>query len=341
MSGTLPFDPELHLCYTATLRRSIFLGSWNKTCGLSNLHITSGTEVYVFVLEENTDKTDRCYSTAFWKPLLLPFTSKYNDYGGGEESSGAGFQLIMDSIANKLVEQELGENVYHDIAVKKEGFGEEQFFESVHENRLFMRAYNGAGPIIDYVMLRKDIVDNILETRVIEQYVGEGKGTGGWSNCYIYYKFEDILKDLPEFMDELTKKLTPPIGSDTDMVLHNMIIQMMHGFENIFEYKHPNKIGKWVRGDSHRFSSIVRVSELVTGLIEAGKRTEADLLMIDYLKGQYVNEFMEATRKNWAPGGHEGSQNQNVKEYRTLMSAITTVLDAEQSEWDDENGDED
>jgi hypothetical protein len=161
------------------------MGCWNKTCGLSNLHIIAGTDVYVFVLEENTDKTDRCYSTAFWRPLLLPFTSKYNDYGGGEESGGPGFQLIMDSIAKELTEMEVGDNEYHDIAVKKEGFGEEQFFESVHEHRLFKKSYYGDKQVIDFVMMRKDIVDYILENRVIERYVGEGKGTTGYSNSYI------------------------------------------------------------------------------------------------------------------------------------------------------------
>ena len=35
------------------------MGSWNKTCGISNLHIYAGTPVYVFVLQENPNKTDR------------------------------------------------------------------------------------------------------------------------------------------------------------------------------------------------------------------------------------------------------------------------------------------
>ena len=32
------------------------MGSWNKTCGLSNLHIRAGDPVYVFVLEKDSEK---------------------------------------------------------------------------------------------------------------------------------------------------------------------------------------------------------------------------------------------------------------------------------------------
>ena len=64
-------------------------------------------------------------------------------------------------------------------------------------------------------------------------------------------------------------------------------------------------------------------------LIKADKRAEAESLLTDYLKGQYIDAFMEATRKNWAPGGHEGSQSQSADEYRLLMKAMTAALDAD------------
>jgi hypothetical protein len=307
------------------------MGCWNKTCGLSNLHIISGDEVYVFVIEENTDKTDRCYSTAFWKPLLLPFTSKYNDYGGGEESSGAGFQLIMDSVAKQLTEIDQGKNQFHDIAVKKAGFGEEQFFESVHEGRLFKKDYNGIKTTIDFVMMRKDVVDYILENRVIEQYVGEGKGTTGYSNSYISYKFEDILKDLPEFMDKIDSVSDQEAArKNPDLAEALMELRYARGL-SIFGYEHPNKVSKWLRGDGYRYSSIISEQDALLSLLKDGKRTEAELLVTDLLKGHYINNFMESTRKNWAPGGHEGSQSQDADEYRLLISAMTNALDVEKA----------
>jgi hypothetical protein len=316
------------------------MGCWNKTCGLSNLHITHGDEVYVFVIEENTDKTDRCYTTSFWRPLLLPFTSKYNDYGGGEESSGPGFQLIMDSVAKQLVETDLGKNRYHDIAVKKEGFGEEQFFDAVHEHRLFKTDYYGVTAVIDFVMMRKDVVDYILENRVIEKYVGEGKGTSGYGNSYVTYKFKDILKDLPEFMDKLEIVADLESASNKPELAETLMELMRSGGLSIFSYDHPNKVSERLRGDNYRVSSIVSERDAVLSLLKAGKRAEAESLVTDLLKGHYIDTFMESTRKNWAPGGHEGSQNQDADEYRLLIKAMTNALDADDAYWKEVNGED-
>ncbi len=324
------------------------MGSWNKTCGLSNLHIRSGDEVYVFVLEESTDKTDRCYSTAFWRPLLLPFTSKYNDYGGGEDSAGPGLQLILDGISDRLVEMDVGENTSHDIPVKKIGFGEEQFFETVHESRLFTKSWGrSVSTMVDYVMIRKDIVDHILNNRVIEDYVGNSKGTGGWGNNYNFYKFDDILKDIPEFMNKLEKITSvkkyegKPVDITEDQANSYLVGRLIsQGLGMVFDYDHPNKVTKWLRGDSYRFSSIVDVKTEILELLKTGKRPEAELLLIEHLKGQYINSLMECTRKNWAPGGHEGSQSQDADGYRLLINAMTVVLDAEKAEYDAENGED-
>ncbi|KAI9549452.1 hypothetical protein GHT06_001852 [Daphnia sinensis] len=183
------------------------MGCWSKTCGLSNLHITAGTPVYVFVLEDSR-AGDHCYSTNLFKPLLLPFESEYNDYGGGENSSGVAFELIMDGIKSRLVEVPLGENKYHDIAITKEKFDEELFFEAVHEDRLSISSYGSTDPTnLQFVMFRKDVVDDILENRVIEKYVGDGKGTCGYGNNYISYKFADVVADVKSLLIDTRTKV--------------------------------------------------------------------------------------------------------------------------------------
>lgn len=299
------------------------MGSWNKTCGLSNLHIYSGTPVYVFVLEEGRDKTDRCYSTAFWSPILVPFNSEYNDYGGGENSSGIAFELIMQALAENLTEVEVGNNEYHDLAVKKDGFGEEQFFESVHENRLSSR-----NRLIDFVMFRKDVVDNILENRVIERYVGDSKGTCGWGNNYIKYNFADILADIPEFMDLVETKIKESTSDKSGLSK----FKLMQGFGDMFEYTHTNKVAQYMRGDSYRYSRLFSIDETIIELLIDNNRDDAEELLKFALIGKYIDGFMECTRHNWAPAGHEGSQSAEVDDQRVLCNAIVKVLDAEKAE---------
>lgn len=316
------------------------MGSWYKTCGLSKMHITGG-DVMVFVLEKNMDQTDRCYSTAFWTPNLVPFYSKYYDYGHGEDDHGIALPYIMEGIKQALVEMELGDNEYHDVAVKKDEFDIEMFYESVHENRLFKKNYRGLEQMIDFVMIRKDIADDILANWQREEYVGSDKGDCGYDNAYRKVTFAKILEDLPEFMEALAEHLKPM--SEMDEVGNAALLQMklLGGFSTIFDYKHPNLVARWVRGvEDYRFSRLITPSEIVTDLMNEGKIKEATEFMIDMLKGLYINCFMEMTRRHWAPGGHEGSQGQEAHGYRIMAEATLRALDREKKESLEETGDE-
>ena len=151
------------------------MGSWNKTCGLSNLYINSGEPVMVFTLVRNNYLTDFCYSTALYSPVLIPFYSEYNDYGAGENSSGIGLSLTIEALSKSLVEIEQGKNEYHDIPVKREGFDEDKYWEAIHEGRLNVLDYKGKEANVQFVMFHKRVVDYILENYVQDNYVGQGK----------------------------------------------------------------------------------------------------------------------------------------------------------------------
>lgn len=309
------------------------MGCWNKTCGLSNLHITAGEQAYVFVLEKNKDASDHCYATHLYSPLLLPFVTEYDDYGGGENSTGPGFPIIMEAIKQQLHEMELGENKYHDIAVTKESFGERLFFEAVHEGRLFRENHYGEPSRVEYVMFRKDVVDYILENRVIERYVGDGKGTCGWDNNYIQYKFADIVADILPMLKEMLEQVEK---AREEGVTERMLFRLLGGIEYMFDYGHPNLAVKWLRGDNYRYSRIVDMKQVFSKMFEnPSEESVLDLeaLLTEYLKGLFIDSFMEVTRKSWIPAGHEGSQSQERDEYRLLIAATEMVLDAEEEKY--------
>lgn len=313
------------------------MGCWNKTCGLSNLHIYAGTPVYVFVLEENKNRDDNCYATGLYRPLRLPFESVYNDYGGGESSGGPGFEMIMEGIRKLLVEMPLGENQYHDIEVTREEFGEDLFFEAVHEHRLKISYHSSDSIPVEFTMFRKDIVDDILENRVIEQYVGGGKGTGGYGNNYIYYKFKDIVADIKPMLEEIKKEINQRETEGVSKKLIRLHHSLSGGF---FDYNHPNKAAKWLRGDDYRYSQIVDIREIVYNSIEDNTDEAYDkleIILAEYLKGVFIDGFMHAARKTWVPGGHEGSQNDSGDALRILCSATIKALDREHAEYDVED----
>ena len=299
------------------------MGSWNKTCGLSKLHITAGTPVYIFVLEDNKRNDDRCYTTALYYPTLMPFYGVYNDYGGGEECHGVGLPYIIDGIKESLIEMELGENERHDIAIKKEGFDVNLFFDGVHKHRLKVNSFQGDTDV-DFVMMRADIVDGMLNNWVRERYVGDGKSNSG---SYNRYTFTDILNEIDTFIVDLKS-----IMGD---IMINMGYPYIQFIETAMRSKLRDKYNlvSYITGDRH--GTIIRPLELIVDTILSGDIDVARALLIDFLKASFIDSFMDSTRNVWVPGCHEGSQNNEHNGYRLLTALVSDALDREQAEYDE------
>ncbi len=299
------------------------MGCWNKTCGLTRLPIFDGEDTFVFVIQRNEPGESRCYSTALYAPLLLPFKAKYNDYGGGKECSGYS-NLIMGGVAKHLVEMEVGENEHHDIEVKREGFDEEKFFETVHEDRLFMLDYERKPNQLEFVMMRAKSVRYVLDNWEMEKYVGEGKGnrpddTSKYSpNSYLYYKFQDVIDTVPALIDMLSDKMRK---AKDDM---DRFIIATSGFEFLSddELTLSGRAMRLAAGSNYRFCSVVRPTSEILNLVKDGKRDEAIQMTCDFLVGYYINDYMDETRLIWTPGCHEGSQSDAGKEHTLLANAI-------------------
>lgn len=301
------------------------MGCWNKTCGLSNLAIHEGEPVMVFTLVQNNDISDFCYSTALYSPVLLPFYSHYNDYGAGERSSGVGLPLIIDGLKERLIEQEQGENQYHDIPVKRDTFDEDKYWEAIHERRLKVGHYNGGIRDVQFVMFHKRVVDHILENYVMQQFVKRGDNYE-----YVDYKFADILASLPPVIEALMK------SRDADSFRWFRPLEMM-----MDEDLKDNLAADYLRySDTYRYSNLIDINVLIHELV---KQNADDLLahvLIDHLTAKFIDGFMMSTRKVWIPGCHEGSQSSEDDAYRALMAAMTKVLDEDKAKYDYEYGDD-
>lgn len=301
------------------------MGCWNQTCGLTQLHIRHGDEVMVFAMVKNRKVDSLCYSTPFYSPIMMPFYAKYDDYGGGEECSGLGLPIVMDVLKRNLVELPVGDNKYHDIAVKREDFNDQLFFEACQEHRMFVKGrFDRERQHVNFVMFRKDVIDHLIGNRVLELYVGPEKGTYGWDNSYVSYKFEDILADVPAVADYLLTVESTPLG----------LWEPMHQLRNLGS----NYAAKWLQnGTDYRFSNMFRIDQYVVHLIQKKAKDKLVEFLSEYLKAVFIDSFLLDTRKHWSPQSGAGSQQQEHKPYRLLMSAMEHVLDAEKAEWESEN----
>lgn len=319
------------------------MGCWNQTCGLTQIHIRAGEKVMVFPLVES-HRDSMCYSTPFWTPFPIPFASEYNDYGGGENSSGIGLDMIIECLQKKLVEIEQGENQYHDIAVKREGFNEDLFWEAIHEMRLKIDTH-GKQKEVGFVMFKQSIVDYLIEHEEFSHYEGYDK-TG---SKYTHYKFADVLTSLDTVLD----KLFAVDEDDLDDVPEEMRAKlkqimrryrMVEGAANdVYEADNHNWAAEWLRygQGSHLgysgFSSSI-LEDKLGEYIDANDREGGRELLTQYLTMHFIDSFMMGTRKFWSPQAGAGSQNDSPDGYRLLAAAMTKVLDDEKAErdaWDE------
>ena len=312
------------------------MGCWNQTCGLTQLHIRANQDVVVFAMTKNNGVDSLCYTTPFYAPVMMPFYAKYNDYGGGEECHGIGFNIVMDAIKEELVELPVGENQYHDIAVKKEGFGEEQFFEAVHEDRLFVKGMNPRQRIhVGFMMIRKDIFDHILENRVLERYVGNNQGTiakWGDSKDYIEFKFADVAADIPACVDYIFTALQ----DESNVLARFDPLRYLRKLNDNSLRPVGNRAASYLSHEDYRYSSLVRPSSEIDRYISTDDKTGLTEYLTEYLKALWIDGFMLDTRKFWSPQAGAGSQQDEHEGYELLIDAMTAALASEKREYEED-----
>jgi len=298
------------------------MGCWNKTCGLTNLHITAGTPVIVFVLTKNLQADSMCYTTPFFQPLLMPFYSEYDDYGGGENSYGFGFDYIMSTVKESLIESGIGDNPYHDIAVTRNNFDEKMFFNACGKQRLKIKTSRGQVQETTFVMFHKSAVDDVLENFEQTNFVSDPNS--GYH--YETYKFVDIVQSVPELVDVLME-----IGADESR--SDRIMRLYDPFYGKFPVD-KNLAKSWLAGKY--ISEIYDQNKIIAKYVDAKDSAGLTMFLTETIKAVYINHFMLMTRKMWIPTSGEGSQEGDHKPYHVLINSMNKILANEQASREEE-----
>jgi hypothetical protein len=306
------------------------MGCWNKTCALSNLHINAGDSVYVFLIEEQPTKTNHCESTHLYSPILVPFYSRYDDYGTGENNTGAALPVIIESLKQKLIEKELGYNSYHDLEVKRDKLTVDNLFELMREQRLCVNnPYKSIHPDqpqelkVEFVMMRKDIVDKILYNYKIDYYDANFKTKE--------IGFNDILEDVDFVINYFQEEnnycaYTEEFQTIRPHFLRGALIERNSKMSKLVEYF-----------DSYYFSKTVPIFDNLVNFVRNHDTYLAREFLTDALKGAFIAKFMENTRRSWIPQCGEGSQNTDPDGHKLLAETVIEVLQKEKEElayWD-------
>ena len=112
--------------------------------------------------------------------------------------------FIIDTIREKLVEHELGDNKYHDIEVKKENFNFDLLREANHEGRLQVLDLYGEPTTLKAIMVRQTALDKLLQRFTWDTYRGitqEDHANGK------YYRTLNYTQHCEEMCKYISKEL--------------------------------------------------------------------------------------------------------------------------------------
>ena len=301
------------------------MGCWNHTCAITNLPIFAGEEVEVILLKSNSkyhEHSSFCYTEAYYTPLPLTFSGKYNDYGAVEDCHGHALPLIVESLKKHLFEMEVGENEYHDIAAKKENFDIKELFNLDHEQRLFIENRRMAHDMRDsirikHIVIRKAVFDGIISAMQVERWTSKGRVKLGYEGllkeCVEYTKALDEIVEL----DKLDFKR---LSWESSTRFEDIIVTRMFSdnYEGSYQMHYP-----------------ISMPEIFFKMRE-NKDENYQNILENALKMSILRRFMDYSRKSWCVPSGVGSQEDNTT-YQELCARLTlSEAEVVKHRWDDE-----
>jgi len=138
------------------------MGCFNETCLISQLPITHGDSVRLFLIVKNnliennnlSIRFNRCSSDGLWQPYSLPIKGVYNDYGWIENMKSEQYvPVLMDLLQKDLVYKETGDKLI------LEGF--DDLISLLRNEEVYLKFLFGTR-WFGYVMVLEDIYQTVL-----------------------------------------------------------------------------------------------------------------------------------------------------------------------------------
>lgn len=295
------------------------MGCWNGTCMLTNTPVFHGDEVYMFLLQQKkiVEDINLCYPNGFWEPLPFYIEGEYNDYGAVEDHHGPLIPTILTHIHRYLIEMEVGDNEFHDIAVKKEEFNLEVLHDADHENRLFIKSPLFGEPYrMKHVIIRKNVLDSLLQRYVIEytEYNREMQEI-----TYHTLTFNEIVDIAKSFLSEIK-------AMDKDDWKRYDILECG---KNLFCKYLPREV---------RYSGMSPQILLIEAINDNNDEL-AYAIMYQLCVFTWLSTFMSAGRRIWSPQSGAGSQDQETKAQELLAHLILEESKIIHDRWDEDDED--
>ena len=309
------------------------MGSWNETCGISQLPIRPGEKVRVLFIVGRPPYSDNnrtggiYYVDDIYYPYALPVRGEYGDYGYIENVvEDWNTEHIINLLKRDMVEKELGENKYHDPPTKKDNLTIENVVEWIGENRVdleyFRRHY-------DYDFESRPSKETLVKEERVIYYLGHvfileniyqtciSRGILEWGEYNDMRvkqtkEGEEFVKDMIDRYNEC-KKIPDYQFTNTDRYL----------FPSGGDFGHNFKTPPFVPGGLEAYPTYIWNKVLKEDFTD----TDRDIFIKEFLDFSSVSQRMYMMRKYWHPQSGLGSQSESWEDYKLLSQTIIKHCD--------------
>ncbi len=256
-----------------------------------------------------------CYIGDLWTPLCYPIRGEYDDYGSVDnipdttDKDRAELQQFLDAFKKYCLPIGVGENEYHDAAVKDYSLAE--ILNSLREGRCFMNhkstlpQYKDRLVPIAWMMIKESVWQSLLATDV-------KKSKEVWAykdDKFDQYSLEGIRQEVTHNINLLKKQhladqIDPKSATLEDLdELLNLMKEMSESFGGLMGYR-------------FRFWSQSPLScpPLNENLIDVVTECE------------YMHTMLSILRINYAPTTGSGSQCDNYRLWKLVYKSWNKII---------------
>ena len=341
------------------------MGSWNGTCGVSQLPIISGDKVRLFILIPNQiegikeEPNSFVYSTDLFRPLGLPIRASYSDYGAVEDiEEDFNTKIIFNELKSTVVlprdkpfsaddEVETDDNDYLKV-VSVDGGDITVIERNKHKAEPFvvkavdLRQSNRENFYDDMGDLQKTI--ELIERNVIEQ--GPNIVNRFYAKPGLFMVRENVFQAISADIkdgDDFRYKTIKQMGESIDEFIKNYQ-KLLEEEEDDFSFRlynlehvEPYEVGRiFSRSGSEGFNATL-YKGMFTDLVK-----NHDVVMAKKLlqRLEETSRFMDALgnmRKPVIPQCGAGSQAEGIAHHTALLNITESELHSIKHRWDEED----
>ncbi len=140
------------------------MGSWNATCGITQVPILYKEPVALIFLVQTRWPQPRAegthYATDHWAPLGAPLYGTYDDYGQVEFSDHPHTDGMLQMLREQVLPKEQGPNSVHDLPIDPKTLTWDNVFQAISQDRLMVQ-----GPrCIGMMMVHQKIYEHLSDS---------------------------------------------------------------------------------------------------------------------------------------------------------------------------------